>query len=298
VNVFEYEIVTHDRAGRERVHRYTSDTLLRAGDVVRLAGRYWLLVHVEAGGGRDRAVARPARYRLTLVHPDGHEEQGAFRRYRPDAPRLGHSFSTIEGGQPASWHVAEERVAYDAQGEPYLELLAERDYGEVEGLPDHELEHSLSALDRDSENGASELLARAVREGLSVELVALDRGARPDWDEARRYLDALTIDEIEDDLLETCGVDPDRDPPATWLATVKDRLREDLDRFRADVEGDRDEIEVWEFVDGSVFVAVGNADDESDPDSAYGWLCRLVDSGVLTAAGFRRVRKAELLLSE
>jgi hypothetical protein len=35
-------------------------------------------------------------------------------------------------------------------------------------------------------------------------------------------------------------------------------------------------------------------DDESDPDSGYGWLCRLLDAGVLTAAGFRRVRKREL----
>jgi hypothetical protein len=298
VSVFEYEIVTHNRAGRERVHRYTSDTPLHAGDLVRLAGRYWLLERVEPGGVRDRVIAGPARYRLTLVHADGNEEQGAFRRYRPDAPRLGHSFSTIEGGQPASWHVVDERLAYDGHGEPYLELRAERDYGEVEGLPDHELEHSLSATARDSESGARELLARAGRAGLSVELVALDRGSRPDWEEAERYLGALTIDEIEDDLLEMCGVDPDRDSPQTWLATVKRRLRDDLERFRTDVEGDRDEIEVWDFLDGSVFAAVGSADDESDADAGYGWLCRLVDSGILTAAGFHRVRKAELLLSE
>jgi hypothetical protein len=298
MSVFEYEIVTSDRHGRERVHRYASDTVLRPGDVVRLAGRYWLLERVEPGRARDRAAAKPARYRLTLVHPDGKEEPGAVRRYRPDAPRLGHAFSTIEDGRPASWQVRDERLAYDERGEPYLELLAERDYGEVEGLPDHELEHSLSAAARDSGNGAPELLARAAREGLSVELVGLDAGSLPDWEEAQRYLEALTIEEIEDDLLETCGVDPDRDPPETWLDIVKGRLREDLEHFRADVEGDHDEIEVWEFLDGSIFAAVGSADDESAADLGYGWLCRLVDSGILTAAGFHRVRKAELLLSE
>jgi hypothetical protein len=35
-------------------------------------------------------------------------------------------------------------------------------------------------------------------------------------------------------------------------------------------------------------------DDEADPDKGHGWMCRLVDSGVLAAAGFERVRKNEL----
>ena len=35
-------------------------------------------------------------------------------------------------------------------------------------------------------------------------------------------------------------------------------------------------------------------DDESDPLSGHGWLCRLVDAEVHGAAGFVRVRKAEL----
>jgi hypothetical protein len=73
------------------------------------------------------------------------------------------------------------------------------------------------------------------------------------------------IVEVKDDLLELCGVDPDNDPN-TWLETVKRRLRSDLAQFRADVEGDYDQIEQWS----------------------------LVDAGVLAAAGFERVRKAEL----
>ena len=34
------------------------------------------------------------------------------------------------------------------------------------------------------------------------------------------------------------------------------------------------------------------------PDGGHGWMCRLVDSGALTAAGFQRVRKATLDLLE
>ncbi len=130
-----------------------------------------------------------------------------------------------------------------------------------------------------------------------MELVALDAGEAPDWDEAERYIDALILEEIEDDLLEQCGVHPDRDPRDAWLDTVKERLRFDLASFRADVEGDRDEIEEWEFLGGRVLASVGSFDDESDPNSGHGWMCRLVDSGVLAAAGFVRVRKSSLLPS-
>ena len=151
---------------------------------------------------------------------------------------------------------------------------------------------------RDLVSRSVALLSRAEGAGLSVELVALEPGELPDWGEAERYLDALTLDEIEDDLLELCGVNPDRDPRETWLETVKARLRADVAGFRADIEGDHDEIEEWDFLDGRVFAAVGEADDEADPDSGYGWLCRPLDAGVLAAAGFRRVRKFELPLAE
>ena len=60
------------------------------------------------------------------------------------------------------------------------------------------------------------------------------------------------------------------------------------------MEENRDEIEEWSFRDGRIFASVGNLDDESDPNSGHGWMCRLVDSEALGAAGFERVRKAEL----
>ena len=291
-----YDLVHVTRTGKERVHPYTSESALGPGDVVRLEGRDWLVERVEErDDGPSRLVAKPARYRLRLRHPDGHEELGAFRRFRPDAPRVGHTFSTLENGLPVSWQVADERLAFDEQGEPYLDLTAERDYTELEerpDLPEHELEHAL-AREEDREAAAA-TLARAEEAGLFVELVALEPGEAPDWDEAARYIDALILEEIEDDLLETCGVNPNLDPRETWLDTVKERLRTDLQEFRADVEGDHDEIEEWDFRDGRVFAAVGSFEDEASPESGHGWMTRLLDASALAAAGFARVRKAEL----
>jgi hypothetical protein len=288
---FRYDVVAHSRAGRERVHPYVSDSPLEPGEVIRLTGRDWLIEETED----SRAIAKPARYRVVLRHPDGREEVGAFRRWRTDVPRLGHSFTTYEDGQLVAWEVRDERLAFDDQGEPFLELVAERDYGELEGdVPDHQLEHAVAREEDELPEGARVTLSRADEAGLAVELVALEPGEAPDWEEAERYIDALTLDLLEDDLIELCGVDPDRDPRETWLDKVKERLRSDLERFRADVEGDHDEIEEWDYRDGRIFASVGTTDDEADPDKGHGWMCRLVDAGVLTVAGFRRVRKPEL----
>lgn len=292
----KYEVVTVNRAGIERRHQYATGDELTPGDVVLLEGRYWLVERVETHGDEmpARAFAKPARYRLLLRHPSGRVEAGAFRRYRPDAPGLGHAFSTIEDGQPVSWEVVDRRLARDAEGEPYVELVAERDYRELEELPDHELEHALAVRESELPAAAEAMFARAEETGNAVELVALDPGEAPDWAEAEEYLDALVLDEVEDDLLVLCGVDPDRDPRDSWLSTVKERLRSDLEGFREDIEGDHDEIEEWDFRGGRIFASVGSFDDEADPDSGHGWMVRLLDAGVLAAAGFARVRKAQL----
>ena len=288
-----YQVTTRNRAGIERVHPYTVDEPLEPGDVIRADGRDWLIERIEG----DRGFAEPARYRIRLRHPDGREEIGAMRRYRPDAPRLGHAFSTIEDGVPASWAVTEENLAFDDDGAPYLDLVAQRDFAEVESLPDHELEHALDSREGNLPEGAVATLARAQRLGLALELVALEPGEEPDWAEADAYIDALILEEIEDDLFELCGVDPGHDPRETWLETVKQRLHEDVRAFRAEIEGeheDIEEIEEWDFRDGRIFASVGTTEDEADPDKGHGWMCRLVDAGVLAAAGFARVRKPEL----
>ena len=212
-----------------------------------------------------------------------------MRRYRPDAPRVGHMFTTGE----VSWQVVDERLERDDEG-PYLQFVAERDFGEIEDLPNHELEHA-EARREEFPEAAQATFSRADDAGLEVELVALEPGEAPDWAEAEAYIDALILEEIEDDLLEQCGVDPRNDPSESWLDTVKSRLRADLAAFRADVDGEHDQIEEWEFRDGRIFASVGSFEDESNPDSGHGWLCRLTDVGALAAAGFQRVRKAQLL---
>jgi hypothetical protein len=114
---FSYRLVTQHRTGREHARPHTSEDPLAPGSVVLLGGRYWLVERVD-----DAAVqARPARYRLTLRHPDGHEEAGAFRRFRADAPTVGHQLATYENGEPVSWAVVEQRLARDDTGEPFLE---------------------------------------------------------------------------------------------------------------------------------------------------------------------------------
>jgi hypothetical protein len=295
VTARSYELVVAGRVGSERRYPWVADEELQPGSVVHVGGRDWLVHDLDLGAEPVRALAKPARYRLKLVHPEGLEELGGFRRYRADGPRLGHGFTTMLAGEPISWVVVDERLAYDDGGEPFLDFVAQRDYGEAEGdLPDHELEHALARGDELPE-AAQAVLSAADREGLLVELVALDPGEAPDWDEAARYVRALTLSTIEDDLLEQCGVDTAADPEDSWLEIVTSRLLEDLDAFRADIEGDHDQIQEWEFRDGQVFASVGSTDDESDPDSGHGWLCRLLDVGALGAAGFIRVRKAELI---
>lgn len=290
-----YELVTVGRDGKERVAAYASERSLNAGDVIPFKGRDWLVERIE-DGTPERVVAKPARYRLRLVHPDGREEVGSFRRFRADGPRLGHSFTTLEHGRPISWQVVEERLSYDDENEPHLDLVAQRDYAETEeDLPDHELEHVLASREAGLPEGAISRLRRAEEAGLSVELVALEAGESPDWAAAERYIDALIFEEIEDDLFELCGVDTNSDPRETWLATVKERLHSDRENFRDDIEGDHDEIEEWEFRDGLVFASVGSSDDEADPLKGHGWMCRLVDASALGAAGFDRVRKAEVI---
>jgi hypothetical protein len=296
-----YEVVTRLPSGKERVQTYASDDSLAGGDVLRLGGRFWLVESIEEPQGETglpHALAKPARYRIRLRHPDDREELGALRRIRPGSPRLGHAFTTLEHGQPISWQVVDEQLARDEAGEPFLDLLAERDYAEAEGeLPDHELEHAFALRREDGlSSGADAALSQAAAQGLDVELVALDAGEEPDWSESLRYIDSLIFEQIEDDLFEQCGVDVDSDRRETWLDTVKERLRSDLEAFRRDVEGDHEQIEEWDFRGGRIFVTVGSYEDEFDPNRGRGWMCRLTDSGALGVAGFARVRRHELEL--
>jgi hypothetical protein len=285
---FHYELLAGGRNGAERSRLYASDVELRVGDVLRLSGRDWLVDLADDG----RLHIVPARYRLRLHHQNGGEEAGVLRRWRPDAPRAGHVFTTYEAGRPVGWQVVSELLAHDDEGSAYLALVAERDYSEAAEEPEvHELEHT---REDGSAPEAEELFRRAEAAGLAVELVALDAGDEADWDEATAFIDALTLEEVAEYLLQICGVDLDHDPRETWLDTVRERLRDDLRSFRADVDGDHLEIEEWEFADGRIFASTGSTDDEADPIRGHGWMCRLLDSEALGAAGFKRMRRSQL----
>ena len=109
-----YELVTHSPSGTERAQEYAAEEPLAPGEVLQLRGRFWLVESVDEPEGEDglpRAIAKPARYRIRLRHPDEREELGALRRFRPGSPRLGHALTTIEAGQPISWQVMDEQLA-------------------------------------------------------------------------------------------------------------------------------------------------------------------------------------------
>ena len=281
-----YEIVTRNGAGHEHVRRYTSEDELAPGSVLVLGGRGWLVDEVEG----ERVQARPARYRLTLRHPDGREEGSASRRYAADAPTLGHRLTTLAGGAPVSWTVVEQRLAHDDAGEPFVESIAERDYTEADSLPDHQLEH---ALDWDLAVAAS-TLARAQAAGLAAELVALEPGEAPGLGRG---------------VALPRGADPRGDPGRPARARRRrhpQRPAGDLARHGQAApprrpgrlpgrhRGRRGRDRGVGVPDGRVFAATGAPADEASPLSGYGWMSRLVDASVLGAAGFRRVRKADL----
>jgi hypothetical protein len=128
-----------------------------------------------------------------------------------------------------------------------------------------------------------------------LELIALVEGRAPDWQEAGVYVDSLVLAEVGDDLLLECGVDAEGRPREAWLAAVKERLRSDLEALRRELDDTHGDIELWELGGTRIYVAAGGSGCELDPASACGWLCRLGDSGALAAAGFERLRRADLL---
>ena len=82
----DYQLVHVNRVGHEHTQPYRSETELSEGDLVHVEGRDWLVDAVDG----EQVRLEPARYRLVLRYPDGHIESGVFRRYRADAPRVGH----------------------------------------------------------------------------------------------------------------------------------------------------------------------------------------------------------------
>src|SRR4051812_6206127 len=106
---FSYTLVIHDRADKTHSHPYTSSEPLVKGAVVLFGTRYWLVYEVSG----TIVEARAARYRLSLRHPDGDTDIGAVRRFRSDAPIVGHRLATVEEHKPVSWVVMQAVFSRD-----------------------------------------------------------------------------------------------------------------------------------------------------------------------------------------
>ena len=284
----DYQLVHVNRVGHEHTQPYRSETELSEGDLVHVEGRDWLVDAVDG----EQVRLEPARYRLVLRHPDGRAESGAFRRYRADAPRVGQRSAR---SSTASRQLAGRRrpalSATSGQAVPRADRGARlREAEDAPDLPGHELEHALAREDDRDEAVAT--LARAEESGQLVELVALEPGEAPDWDEAGRYIDALILEEIEDDLVVLCGVDTERTRRRPGSRPSRRGCTKTCAASATDIESGHDQIEEWDFRDGRMFASIGSFDDQANPDSGHGWLSRLVDSSASAAAGFSRVRKA------
>jgi hypothetical protein len=180
------------------------------------------------------------------------------------------------------------------RGEPFLESIAGRDYADTESLPDHQLEHALEQQ-RDDTSTADTVLARATVPGLAIELVGLEGSQAPGWDEATRYLDSLTSRNSRTICSSNAASIPAAirgergwTRPSGAFATISTASAPTSERGH-------DQTEEWDFHGDKIFAAQGSFDDDANPDSGYGWMCRLVDAGDLQAAGFYRVRKPLLL---
>jgi hypothetical protein len=292
----DYNVILPSRHGNAQAHRHRLSTAndLRVGDVVRVTGGRWIVDELREAGGEREARLEPARFRVVLLQPDGREEAGAVRRLRDDSLGVGHAFTTADetGTHRLRWDVVADRFVRDEGGRPLIEFVAEHGLHGRERVPDHELEHRFAQQGDLAEARAA--LEFATAAGLAVELVELEPDRDPDWDEARALLEALVIEEVGEDLLERCGIKPERDLPETWIDLVRLRLRADLTSFRGDVEGPHRQIHEWHIGPRRVFASIGTWESEADPDSGHGWLCRLVDGDVLGAAGFVRLREIEL----
>jgi hypothetical protein len=162
---------------------------------VRLEGRYWLIESVEPDGKSSRGGGREAG--ALSPHASASRRTGGDGSVPALPPRRAQARALVldPRERPSGhWEVVDLRPARDEWSEIYLELIAERDFAELDELPDHELEHALARRgEEELPEGAAATLERAQQAGLSIELVALDPGDEPDWDEAERSIDALVL---------------------------------------------------------------------------------------------------------
>ena len=131
---------------------------------------------------------------------------------------------------------------------------------------------------------AGRVSTRAEQTGLAIELVALDARRVAGRDEAVRYIEALGSRRSRTTCSSFAGCVPARtqrhlarhrqDPAVARISRSSASRRQARRTIRS---------RSGSFRDGRIFASIGSQDDESAPDRGHGWMCRLVDAGVLTA---------------
>ena len=169
-----------------------------------------------------------------------------------------------------SWQVVDERLA-DDHGEPYLDLIAERDYSELRTRRAARARAGARARAQEARRGAARAPPR--RGGGPGRRAGRARGGRG----ARlgRGRGATSTRWSSRRSRTTCSSSAASTRPRrreTWLDTVKARLRATWSDSGTTSRADHDQIEEWEFRDGRIFAAVGSIEDEADPDRGHGWM--------------------------
>ena len=297
-SIYRYEVRVHKRGGRGARARVRVRGAPRPGDVIRVQGRYWLIQEVEPGG--DEAPARALASRLatgsayvirtaarssagsggsgrtrrssvTRSPPRRTASRSAGRsrtsvwRSTPTASRTSSSSQSVTSRRLdelriTSWSTRSRRGPRRAFLQPPRPRLPERP---KRASPSSSFRSSRASCRTGRARSASSRLSCSTRSRtISIEHVR-DRHRQRSARYLARQGQRAALSRIS----------------GAFERTSRGRTT----RSRSGASGT-----------AASSRPSGSEDDESDPDSGHGWMCRLLDSEALGAAGFERVRKAEI----
>ena len=197
-----YDVVVVHRTGKEHVHRYTTEEPLEPGDVVRLEGRHWLSSASRATARRRSPRAIGCGFAIRTAARTSGRSAASDPTRRGSATRSPPSRTGARSAGRSSTAAGPRR---ERRAVPRPRRGARLRRRRSDAARPRARAHARPRSEDELPEGAEATLARAADEGLSVELVALEPGEEPDWEAAERFIDALVLEEIEDDLIEQCG---------------------------------------------------------------------------------------------
>src|SRR5919204_3200296 len=187
-----YEFVHVNRLGHRLTHELVSDDTLEPGAIIRSEGRGWIVDRVED----SRVFLEPARYRLSCAtltaiwRPARSAASGPMRRAL--ATRSARSSTTRRSA--GSWSRSVSRVTTTASRSTSSPPTGTtRSATSRRACPSTSWSTPLRVTTISARPRQG--LAEAAEAGLPVELVALEPEEAPDWDEGRRCIDALMIED-------------------------------------------------------------------------------------------------------